>query len=125
MTDHEKFDSWAVVELFGHQQIAGRVTEASIGGCSFLRVGVPDQPAIEKRDYYSAQPALPAYTRYFGQGAIYAMTPCSEAAARSVATRIRAVPPIPFDPKPALLTHEADNDLDYDPEDHHQDELPI
>lgn len=107
----EKFDSWAVVELFGHQQIAGRVTEASIGGCSFLRVDVPDQPALDKRGYYEAQPELPAYTRYFGQGAIYAMTPCSEDAARMVATRIRAVPPIPFDPKPsaALLTHQDDD----------------
>ena len=100
-----------MVELFGHQQIAGRVTEASIGGCSFLRVDVPDQPALDKRGYYEAQPELPAYTRYFGQGAIYAMTPCSEDAARMVATRIRAVPPITFDTKPsaALLTHQDDD----------------
>ena len=68
MSDQEKFDQWAVVELFGHQQIAGRVTEASIGGCSFLRVDVPDQPAIPAHDYYAERPALPAYTRYFGQG---------------------------------------------------------
>ena len=61
---------------------------------------MPDQPALDKRGYYEAVPALPAYTRYFGQGAIYAMTPCTEAAARIVAARIRAVPPIPFDPKP-------------------------
>jgi len=100
MSEQEKFDSWAVVELFGHQQIAGRVTEAAIGGCSFLRVDVPDQPPVEKRDYYPAQPALPAYTRYFGQGAIYALNPCSEAAARTMAKRIRAQPPIPFAPEP-------------------------
>ena len=96
MSEQEKFDSWAVVELFGHQQIAGRVTEASIGGCSFLRVDVPDQPAVEKDTYYGKQPALPAYTRYFGNGAIYAMNPCTEAATRAVAARIRVTPPILF-----------------------------
>ena len=98
MSAENKFDSWAVVELFGHQQIAGRVTEASIGGCSFLRVDVPDQPALPQREYYGARPAIPAYTRYFGQGAIYALNPCTEAAARSMAERIRAAPAIPYDP---------------------------
>ena len=96
MSEQDKFDSWAVVELFGHQQIAGRVTEATIGGCSFLRVDVPDQPAREAHSYFAAQPALPAYTRYFGNGAIYAMSPCTESAARAVAARIRVLPPIPF-----------------------------
>jgi len=100
MSENDKFDSWAVVELFGHQQIAGRVTEASIGGCSFLRVDVPNQPSTEAQDFYSGQPALPAYTRYFGQGAIYALNPCSEPVARRVAERIRAQPPIPFEPIP-------------------------
>jgi hypothetical protein len=66
----EKFESWAVVELFGHQRIAGKVTEATIGGCSFLRV---DVPKTEKRQ---------AYTKYFGNGAIYAMTPCDEEVGR-------------------------------------------
>ena len=108
MSEETKFDSWAVVELFGHQQIAGRVTEASIGGCSFLRVDVPDQPATEKRDWYSAKPALPAYTRYFGNGAIYALTPCTEAAARTVAARIRVTPPIEYAPPTPLLEHDED-----------------
>lgn len=119
MSDETKFDSWAVVELFGHQQIAGRVTEASIGGCSFLRVDVPDQPATEKDGWRSAQSALPAYTRYFGNGAIYALNPCTEAAARIVAKNIRAQPPIPYDPEPErpLLSHQDQN---YD-----DDEVPL
>ena len=28
----QKFESWAIIEIFGHTQIAGKVTEASIGG---------------------------------------------------------------------------------------------
>lgn len=71
-----KFDEWAVVELFGHQRIAGKVSEAAIGGCSFVRV---DVPSTEER---------PAYTKYFGNGAIYAMTPCAEDVARLAAEEI-------------------------------------
>ena len=115
MSEQEKFDSWAVVELFGHQQIAGRVTEASIGGCSFLRVDVPDQPAVEKDTYYGKQPALPAYTRYFGNGAIYAMSPCTEAAARSVAARIRVKPPIAYNPEPHPTVFLEELSEDYEP----------
>jgi len=114
VSEQEKFDSWAVVELFGHQQIAGRVTEASIGGCSFLRVDVPDQPAIAQRNYYGAEPALPAYTRYFGNGAIYAMSPCTEEAARHVAARIRVKPPIAYNPAPTAPALEHHDMFDPD-----------
>jgi hypothetical protein len=103
MSEQDKFDSWAVVELFGHQQLAGRVTEASIGGCSFLRVDVPEQPALPKEEWNSGVPALPPYTRYFGQGAIYALNPCSEEVARHTAARIRARPPIAYTPQPVAL----------------------
>ena len=97
MSEAEKFESWAVVELFGHQQIAGKVSEASIGGCSFLRVDVPEQQAIERSgEYLPARPAIPAYTRYFGNGAIYALNPCSEEIARASAKNLRATPPIAF-----------------------------
>jgi hypothetical protein len=35
------FDQWCIVELFGHTKIAGKVSEAQIGGQSFIRVDVP------------------------------------------------------------------------------------
>jgi hypothetical protein len=34
MSETNQFDQWAVIELFGHNRIAGRVTEQVIGGCS-------------------------------------------------------------------------------------------
>lgn len=61
-TEPGPFAEWAVIDLFGHVQLAGRVTEAQIGGCSFLRVDVP------------ATAEWPAFTRFLGQGAIYSMT---------------------------------------------------
>jgi hypothetical protein len=73
MSEYEKFDCWAVVEVMGHLRYAGRVTEHAIGGCAFVRV---DVPAVGDR--------LP-FTKLLGQGSIFAITPCSEEAARAVA----------------------------------------
>jgi hypothetical protein len=80
MNETNKFDSWALVELFGHQKIVGRVTEATIGGCALLRVDVP------------AEGTEPAYTKFYGSGAIYAMTPVSEESALALLKRIRPEP---------------------------------
>lgn len=80
MGSEEKFDAWAIVELFGHQRMAGRITEASIGGCQFIRVDVP--PVAEN----------PAYTRLLGQGAIYAINIVDEDVARAAAASYRSVP---------------------------------
>lgn len=80
----EKFDQWALVEVFGHQRFAGRVTEQSIGGCSFVRVDVPAHEAGGEM--------VPAYTKLFGQGAIYSITPISEDVARAALRRITSEP---------------------------------
>jgi hypothetical protein len=66
MNEPEKFESWAIVELFGHQQIAGKVSEQIIAGQGFMRVDVP-----------GVGDAAP-FTRLFGPGAIYAITPTTE-----------------------------------------------
>ena len=66
MDENTKFDCWAVVELFGHQRIAGRVTEQVIAGQGFIRV---DVPAIGN---------IVAFTRLFGPGAIYSIIPTTE-----------------------------------------------
>jgi hypothetical protein len=76
----EKFDQWAVIELFGHQQIAGRVSEAQIGGCPFVRVDVPE---IGEQK---------GFTKFYGNGAIYAITITDEESARAAATYYRKQP---------------------------------
>jgi len=80
MSETQKFESWCIVELFGHQRIAGLVTEQSIGGSSFVRVDVP------------ANDDQPSYTRLFGNGAIYAINPVSETVARAAAATYRSAP---------------------------------
>jgi len=59
----QKFEQWAILELFGKQRIAGLVSEETIGGCSFVRV---DVPKTTEEGW--------AFTKLFGNGAIYAIT---------------------------------------------------
>ncbi|OPY76756.1 MAG: hypothetical protein A4E65_03106 [Syntrophorhabdus sp. PtaU1.Bin153] len=78
---NEKKETWAIVELFGHQVIVGKLSEHNVGGCSFVRVDVP------KTDN------CPAYTRLFGNGAIYSITPCDEETA-TAAVRYHEIRPM-------------------------------
>lgn len=78
MSETTKFDEWALVELFGHQKIVGRVTETSMAGGAFLRVDVPALP-----------PDGPPCTRFFSPGAIYSINPVTEEVARGLLTQSR------------------------------------
>ncbi len=86
----EKFDHWAIVEIMGHQRIAGRVSEETIAGASYLRVDVPQ---VED---------LKAFTKYFGTSAIYAITPVSEEIARAMVLRFQERPVQEYELPPDL-----------------------
>ena len=100
----ERFEHLAVVEVMGHQAYAGLVTEQSIGGCNFVRV---DVPKVGDRE---------AFTKLFGQGSIYCITPMSETAARSAAERLRSRALLAFAPdvQPKLPGYSRDSDLELD-----------
>jgi hypothetical protein len=76
----ETFSSWALIELFGHNRLAGKCTEQSIAGTNFLRVDVPET----NRN--------PAFTRFLNHSAIYAINPMTEEMARSLAEGVGAQP---------------------------------
>ncbi len=76
----EKLDTFAILDLFGHQQIAGRVADVLIAGASFVRVDVP------------ATDSDGQYTRYYHPNAIYSIAPCTEEVARAKAARLQARP---------------------------------
>ena len=76
----EKIEMCAIVELFGHQRVAGKVTEAEIGGCSFIRI---DIPAVDGSQ---------ALTKFYGNGAIYSMTPVSEELVMAYVKRYKPAP---------------------------------
>ena len=108
-TQTETFKSWGLLELFGHQRLAGELSEQTIGGCHFIRI---DVPALDD---------IPTYTRYFTQGAIYGMTPMEEATARKLAAYLRAVPVSPYELRsvePARqLAHSTADDSDAEDDD--------
>lgn len=80
-TDDKTFETWAIVEVMGHRQFAGFVSEQPIGGASFVRVDVPAVDADGEQ--------LPAFTKLLGAGSIYAISPCTEETARAFAARSR------------------------------------
>lgn len=80
MTDASFERCWAIVELFGHQKIAGEVSEEALAGGSFLRVDVPAEG-----DYV-------AFTRFYGASAVYSITPVSEEVARLACRQIAPKP---------------------------------
>ena len=103
MSEQQTFDSHCIVELFGHQKIAGKVTEQVIAGQGFIRVDVPPT----KRH--------PAFTRLFGSGAIYSITPVTEEIANSAAESIWIEPVTVYvAPSHQLPEREDDDDFDSD-----------
>jgi hypothetical protein len=77
MSDQTSFENFCIIELFGHQRIAGRVTEQVIAGQGFIRVDVPETKRHPK-----------AFTRLFGPNAIYSITPVSAEIAQQAAEAI-------------------------------------
>lgn len=77
MNEQQRFESWAIVELFGRQIIAGQVSERLIAGQGFIRV---DVPAVDEQE---------AYTKMYGPNAIYCITPTDEATARAAVVGLR------------------------------------
>ncbi len=72
MTD-AKFETWGVLEIMGHVKFAGRISEEAVAGGSMVRIDVP------------ASERWPAFSKLFGLGSVYSITPTSEEIARSQA----------------------------------------
>lgn len=75
-----KFELFAIVELFGHQKLAGKVAEQSIGAATFIRIDVPETKT------------QPAYTRLVNPSAIYAINPTTEEVANMKAQQLESKP---------------------------------
>jgi hypothetical protein len=67
--------TWAVLELFGHRRLGGRVQEIEQFGARMLRIDIPS--ATEPNKVYA--------TQTYGGGAIYGCHPVTEEVARAAA----------------------------------------
>jgi len=103
------FEGWAVLEIFGHQRYAGHVSTQIFGTAVMFRIDVPalkERERLTKRPGYIEGTYAPAgtlikegevqgYTKLFGVGAIYALTPCTQE------TAIKAVEEM--QPRPMMI----------------------
>jgi len=76
----EKFELFAIVELFGHQRLAGKVSEQTVGSSTFVRIDVPET---------SVQPK---FTRIVNPSAVYAINPVTEEVMLEMAQKIEQKP---------------------------------
>lgn len=97
----ETFDCFAILELFGHQIIAGHVSEQTISGQGFIRVDVPEVDG------------LPGFTKYYGPSAIYAITPTDEATVLHATRSLRPKPINTYQLTPTIASH-INDDYDYE-----------
>lgn len=76
----EKFEQWCIVGLFGHQKLAGLVSEKNLGGASFLQVDVPETES------------QPAFTRIINPTAVYDINPVTKEVAVAYAQNLHVKP---------------------------------
>jgi hypothetical protein len=67
----DKLETWAVVEVFGHDRIAGFLTEQEWAGVAFFRVDVPEVDGE------------PGYSKFFNPSSVYSWVPVTEEVARA------------------------------------------
>lgn len=85
----EGLKAWALVELFGHQRIVGRVTVDPVDFPGMIRVDVPDL-------LKEGKVVREGFTRYFGRGALYGVTPISEQSVRELLPHVDGHPSRPL-----------------------------
>lgn len=73
MSERPVFEGWAILELMGHRRLGGYVSEATIAGVGFIRIEIVAEKPID------------CATQFYSPGAVYALTPTTEAMARAVA----------------------------------------
>jgi hypothetical protein len=96
-TPKDELKAWALVELFGHQRIVGYLSQQSFGSGVLFRVDVPDL-------LKDGKVARKGFTRYFGLGAIYGITPITEDAVRQLLPTIDGMP----DPRPLSFARHSE-----------------
>ena len=86
------FEEWVILELMGHRRLAGKLTEATIGGASFVRIDIPGSAS-----------------QFYSPSAIYCITPTSEEIARQVALNNIPEPVSRWElPEPTKIAEESE-----------------
>jgi len=99
MEDHVQRDTteeappeYAVIEIFGHRRLAGRVTEVEQYGTKLLRIDIPNQGKFENG--FKSQ--------LYGGASLFSVTPCDLATVERINT--------PYEPMGCLTYRETADD---------------
>jgi hypothetical protein len=89
----KEFNSWAIVEMFGHTKEVGFVSTQYFGPACLFQIDVPELPereiVLSHSRYINSVTfapagtkvkisAMPKRSRLIGPGSIYSITPCTE-----------------------------------------------
>lgn len=107
----EKFEAWGIVELMGHQRVAGRLSEQPLGGGNLLRVDIPNGESFR--------------TAFYGASAIYAVHITDEPAARKIAEASGTRPTYAYELSQAVARIAPSATVYEDERDEEQEEFPI
>lgn len=91
--------TWCILELFGHQRLAGEIREVIIGDTTFIRLDIPKTEAHE------------AVTRFYNAKAIYGIHPTSEEICRRLCGSVE--PPVNVWELAAPQTIEESDDVPF------------
>lgn len=89
-TEIKKDGLWMLVELLGHNRIAGFVTEEEKWGQVLMRIDIPTHYDFDKKE-------LVFTTQFYGTHALYCATPILESDAIELAKQLRPKPFGKFD----------------------------
>ena len=103
-TTAPKIETWALVELMGHQRLAGLVSEATFPG-GFVRIDVYADDPGDALDL-----AEPVFTRIVSPSALYAINPVERAIALELAKRYTQRPVQAYELSNLLPKHEPGRD---------------
>lgn len=90
--------TWVILELFGHQRLAGEIREVMIADAAFIRLDIPKTENQE------------AITRFYNAKAIYGIHPTSEEICKKLCGSVD--PPVHVWELPAPQAIEENDELE-------------
>lgn len=98
-----ELSGYALVEIFGHVRIVGWLTQQAFGSAVLFRIDVPDMTQDGKV-------VRKGFTRYFGVGSIYSITPIDAETMKELLPSISGAPARPYSISSSSSRYDEDKD---------------
>jgi hypothetical protein len=91
------FNYWAVIELFGHEKYAGKVSVQKVGESTMIMLEVPETPKSETLGMY-----LPGFVKFINHSSVFSITPVDEEYAKGMAATLKKQPVAGYEHKEVI-----------------------